>query len=206
MLKIILKPKAIILTTFALFILITNIPLYSQIDVNIVEIRKQELKSEGIDTFIVYYKTYCHVSIKEDDNQGCLNNLHDNFPKTIYWVKNGVYFRQIINCKKNTCIEYYNSKFLKTVLKNIDKIKNTEIKPVQYYNSDKNKGFSMATRISETTITKFEFAFGNITFSKIINHFNLTTKSIEKKHRNVNYKDNQKSILNKIIRLVEKEE
>lgn len=206
MLKIIHKPKAIIVISFALFILKTNNPLLSQTDANIVEIRKQELKSEGIDTIIVYYKTYCHVSTKEDKNQGCLNNLHDNSPKTIYWVKNGVYFRQIINCKKNNCIEKYNSKFLKTVLKNIDIIKNTEIKPVQYHNSDKNKGFSMTARISETTITKFEFEFGNITFSKIINHFNLTTKRLDKKHRNVNYKNNQKSILNKIITLVEKEE
>jgi len=194
------KEMRTILTFFFIFNLLGS--SFSQTFENYVEKRKQELKSNGIDTIIIYFKDYCHVDLSDEHSQGCLENWYDSYPKLIFWVKDGVFYKQKFDCNKTYCVEKLkHSRFLKTILKNINLIRESYIKPVEH-----SSYFGKTSRrTNETNITKFDFTFGNTTFYKIINDYELETKWFDKKTKNNNYKINQKSILKRIKKLVEKE-
>lgn len=196
-----------ILTLFLFFNFVGSV--FSQtVDVD-VEKRKEELKSNGIDTIIVYYSYYCHFNVFNDNYQECDKNWTNKTPKLIFWVKNGVFYKQKYDYKKTYSIQTLkHSRFLQTILTNINLLSESEIKPVE--NKVQEGAFisyKETIEVSETMITEFDFTFGKIKFNKIINHYFLKTKWLnkKKKKKNNNYKTNQKSILKKIKKLAERE-
>lgn len=197
-----------ILILFLFFQMIGSV--YSQPAEIDIEKKKEELKLNGVDTIIIYYSYYCHFNVFNNDFLECDKNWTNKTPKLIFWVKNGVFFKQKYDYKKVYNIERHkHSRFIQTILRNINLISECEIKPVEYIAQEGAFIFykEIIGGISETMITEFDFTFGKIKFNKIINHYFLRTKWLDKKKKkhNNNYKSNQKSILNKIKKLAERE-
>lgn len=189
------------------FVLIFVAPIYAQELGKKIEKRKAELHNSEIDTLILY-----HVNCDNDIQSFTNNNDSCSIIQTyfLFWIKNGVYYKQEINnCSILQEEKINQSNFIKTVLNNISSIQKAEIKPIEHYVKDKKGNLEndeiIILETNHTCTTIFEFNFSETHFTKSIRQFELETKMLDKKTTNDNYEYNQKSILTTIKNLVEKE-
>ncbi len=120
-------------------------------------------------------------------------------PRYLFWISNGQYYKQkFTECKKYPEVEINKSELLSTVLDNLKEIQQTEIKPVQSENI-------VQIEVVHEDIWHFNIYTPKISFKKSISRFELETENIDAKEKNINYKFNQNSILNRLIKLAQKE-
>ena len=168
------------------------------------ELKKNLLESKT-DLFIEF-KTDCIGGefISLDEAKDCVYES----PSYLFWTKDGKYYkRKFSNCDVFKTVEMDNSDFIRMSLAKISEIKNAEILPV-IHTSKKNENGEIETVesiIDHYCESKFVFNTVNGEIDKTINHYYLDTKMLDENVTNDNYEKNQKSILNILYKLIEKE-
>lgn len=167
------------------------------------ELKTNLLKSNS--KLIIEFNTVCFGGefIDFEDAENCIYER----PFYLFWTKNGKYFkRKFSNCKVFSELEMEQSEFIEKIKDNLEEIKVAEILPVSH-----------ETKNSNGEAETIEVEFEHYCESKLIIHtkkgqiikniidFHLTTELIDKNLPNDNYLKNQRSILNTIYKLAEKE-
>ena len=120
-------------------------------------------------------------------------------PRYLFWISNDKFYKQKFSeCKKYPQIEIKHSELLSTILKKINQIRAAELLPVKSEEI-------LQLLIDHDDIWFFKIYTNEDSFIKQIRRFELETEFINSNERNINYESNQKSILKKLIILVEKE-
>lgn len=169
------------------------------------DLKVSSLKKNKVDTIILYHHYYNggdnHFYKKRDAN------CRPTYVRIVFWVKNGQYFKQKFDhCKDYPKQKLNQSAFIKLSMDSLNKIKINEIEPVSYTHLDKDgKQLTTMCRVSHSEITKFTFFINKISFSKIIDHFDIETDKTNDGYDNENYQINQTSILKRLMDSVTKE-
>ena len=168
------------------------------------EFKKNLLKSKT--DLIIEFKTDCiggeYISFEEAED--CVYER----PFYIFWLKGGEYYkRKFSNCDVFKTVELEKSELLQTSISKMDEINKAEILPV-IHTSEKNENGEIETvemDIDHFCESKFIFHSQNAKIIKTVNHFYLETEMLDEKLSNDNYEKNQRSILNTLFKLIEKE-
>jgi hypothetical protein len=179
-----------------LFLIVTN--AFSQESNSEFSKFKNGLLKSNID-LVVEYKSYCYGAESIELDNDCNSNAF-----YVFWLEDGNYFKnKFSNCCSSGIVTMNNPDFLITIKKNIDSIKNAEILPVKHSWKDSN-GKEESVRLDQDHYCESTFIIysDNQKITKIINEFYLDTAMIDENTTNDNFKSNQSSILNKMIRLV----
>ena len=188
---------------FVLFLFVIN--SYGQkLNTEYWELKKNLLESKT--DLIIEFKTDCtggeFISIEEAED--CVYER----PFYIFWLKDGKYYkRKFSNCDVFKTVEMDKSELLKTSVSKINEIKKAEILPV-IHTSEKNENGEIETvemDIDHFCESKFIFHSQSGKIVKTVNHYYLETEMLDEKISNDNYEKNQKSILNTLCKLIEKE-
>ena len=188
---------------FVLFLFVIN--SYGQeLNTEYWELKKNLLESKT--DLIIEFNTDCigEEFISIEDAEDCVYER----PFYIFWLKGGKYYkRKFSNCAIFKTVEMDKSALLKTSVSKIDEIKKAEILPV-IHTSEKNENGEIETvemDIDHFCESKFIFHSQSGKIVKTINHYYLETEMLDEKISNDNYEKNQKSILNTLSKLIEKE-
>jgi hypothetical protein len=163
------------------------------------------LKKSNVDTIITYHDFFNggrSYVLKRNDTSCRATDI-----KMIFWVKRGQFFKQRFdNCKDYPEQKLTQSLFIKFTCDSLEAIKNSEIKPVgyNYIEKDGKSSYRIET-VSHSQITRFTFLLKTINFGKNVDHYNIDTKEVENGQFNINYSENQNSVLLRLIYIVTKE-
>ncbi|GMN08657.1 hypothetical protein MTsPCn5_40490 [Croceitalea sp. MTPC5] len=132
-------------------------------------------------------------------------------PFYLFWIKEDKYYkRKFTNCGIFKVNEMAKSDFLESVKENLKLIEKSEILPVIHKSKKTLEGGVAEETIIETELShycesKFSFHTKSDKIEKSIIDYYLDTKMIDENTPNDNYELNEKSILNTIFKLIEKE-
>lgn len=197
----------ILVLVFCLGLLVISIKTYSQgnfsqkYDKKILQLKK--LKVDTIITYQNYFNGNTNFIQSKKDTNCRATNIG-----IVFWVDKGTMFKQRFdNCREYPVTKLSSSPFISLILDSIAKIDTSQMKPVKYHSFDKNDNpnFTICT-VSHSERTRFTFLIKNKEFAKNIDHYDVETKTTEDGHPNINYDENQNSILIKLISLVKLEQ
>lgn len=170
----------------------------SKVDLKIKE-KIEFLKKENIDTIVIFNEDCVGCKPKILLKENC---VPENI-KYLFWIKNGISYKQKFDgCTNFEEIKTNNPELMKTIVKNPQKIENSIIKKPEH---KVNKKETISLLVDHFAYYDFEFYFKNQKIDKRVIDYELETKMIDKKMPNDNYYFNQKSILKKILDLVNEE-
>ena len=186
-------------------ICLLNIVCEAQIDTSTTTGKKvidriHQLQEKKIDTIVCYY-VKCNGGIYPYYKDSCV--AYDKH--YLMWMEaNKCYMQQFDECKNHEA-KLISPQFLKIVRQNFPLIKTEKLKTPEYTIMVKGKPITHFVERDHSCITFFEIYTGKKILEKRIDVFDLDTKYIDDKHLNKNYYRNQKSLLNKLKTIIEKD-
>jgi len=182
------------ISTIIFFLIFTSLSGFSQNSLSEFKHKKDSLIKIKSDLVVDFHLSLGGMFIPEIDE-----DCSENEPRYLFWISNKKFYKQKFSgCRKYPPVQIKNSDLLTTILNNLNEIHQAELKPVQ---SDK----IVQVEIDHQDIWYFNINTPNVSFSKSISLYELETKNIDDKETNINYEFNQSSILNKLIKLAQRE-
>jgi len=161
----------------------------------------QELRDKKTDTIVCYYIDCVGAMPRLEIPDSCTSSK----TKYLLWRSNSKSFIQ----KFDECNTYkanpMSSTFFNLIKLNFNGIKKEKIKYPAYDEIIKGKKLELSTLIDHSCHNIFEINIKGKITSKDIDDFALETKLVDDKYINKYYNRNQKSILNKLKKIVEAE-
>ncbi len=192
---------------FSLGFLVTSTKSYSQNNLSKkFDLKILQLKKQKIDTIITYQNYFNgntnFIQSKKDTNSRA------TIIGIVFWVDKGKMFKQRFdNCRDYPVTKISPSPFISLVLDSISKIEIAQIQPVKFNSIDKDgKPIISISSVSHSERTRFTFLIKDKEFAKNIDHYDIETKTTEDGHPNINYDENQNTILIKLIDHVKSEQ
>jgi hypothetical protein len=183
------------ISTITFLLIFTSLSGFSQNTLPEFKHKKDSLIKIKSDLVVDFHLSLGGMFIPEIDE-----DCSENEPRYLFWILNNKFYKQKFSeCRKYPQVQIKNSDLLTTILNNLNEINKTELRPVQ---SDK----IVQVEIDHQDIWYFNINTPKISFDKTINLYELETKDINDEETNINYEFNQSSILNKLIKLAQKEE
>lgn len=193
--------------TFIAFCLICllNITCKAQSDTSTVTGKKivdkiHQLQAQKIDTIVCYYVE-------------CIGGIYPYYPDScvaheknylIWMEKDKCFIQRFDECEDHEA-KLISPQFLTRIRKNFSKVKNQKLKMPQYTEMVKGKPVTYDVTIDHSCISFFDIYIGEKVLEKKIDDFDLETKYIDSKHFNKNYYRNQRSLLNRLKTIIEKD-
>lgn len=162
--------------------------------------RIEQLQNKKIDT-IVCYHVFCNGGMPRvvlPDSCVAYNIVY------LIWSENNKSFIQRFDeCHEHIAV-LIKPDFLKTIRTKYAVIKKEKIEYPEYAEKVKGKPSKIYTLTQDHTCKAiFEIYTAKNVLIKTIDDFALETKNIDRKHKNDNYLKNQKSLLNKLKKIIE---
>lgn len=162
--------------------------------------RIEQLQNKKIDT-IVCYHVFCNGGMPRVVlPDSC---IADNIVYLIWSENNKSFLQRFDECKSHNA-GLINPHFIKLIRSNYVRIKKEKLKMPEYRIKVNGKFVTYSESVDHFCNTIFEIFTGKKILTKYLNHFDLDTKyDDDNKHHNINYVRNQKSLLNKLKKIIE---
>jgi len=181
-----------------------NVVCKAQVDTNTTTGKKvmdriHQLQAKKIDTIVCYYVTTTWMISVKDDSCTAYET------KYLLWTENNKNFIQkFTNCKSFQPITI-DSRFFNLIRNNYLRIKKEEIKNPEYTYILKGKPQTIIQDASDIGYNVFEIYTAKEILRKSFADYYLNEKYLSGKHLNKNYDYNQKTTLNKLSKIIERQ-
>jgi len=163
----------------------------------------KELKAKNVDTIISYYIgcSNCDFILRVPNDTSC----HTYEQKYLIWHQDHQYYLE----RFDDCKEYnplvINSAPYELLIRNYSKILKERIRTPEFIKIVNGKRELLHSSDNDYPYYIIKIYVGNKIIKKDIDEYDLNTKYLDGKHPNRNYLPNQRSALNKLKTLIEKE-